>query len=141
MPNHIFPANDSSMVVTPTYHGEFLEFGNAADHDVVGAVLVQFNPDEAFTGQFAVVGRARYQPSGADDSPLPLMPIAYIAVNVDGAANLRTLTTAVITGPGIIEIPANGLSVGIQVSCSAGTCTLGLVRLGGTVNGNVPAEV
>mgnify|MGYP001612339619 CR=1 FL=1 len=135
----IFPANAADWLASPQYNNNILDLGNSGTWDAVGAVVVQFSPDVDFAGSFAVVGRVRYQSETTPQASF--IPVPYIAVNVDGAAVLRTLTTDVITGPGIIEIPANGLAAGLAVLCSAGSCRLSLVRLAGTVNGNVPAEV
>lgn len=135
----IFPANAADWTASEQYDNNILDLGNSGTWDAVGAVVVQFSPDNGFVGSFAVVGRARYQP---ELSPtVAFMPVPYVAVNVNGAAVLRTLTTDTITGPGIIEIPANGLSAGLAVLCSAGSCRLSIVRLSGTVNGNVPESV
>ena len=135
----IYPANAADWTASPQYDNNILDLGNSGTWDAVGAVVVQFSPDVDFEGSFAVMGRARYQPELA--TTVAFVPVPYIAVNVDGAAVLRTLTTDVITGPGIIEIPANGLAAGLAVLCSAGSCRLSIIRLAGTVNGNVPAEV
>lgn len=135
MAKSIFPiAGSSSHVVTPEYHGDFLEFGDATPRDETGVVTVQFNPDVDFVGEFGVVARRKRTPNdSATDAPF--LPVAYIAVNVNGASALRPLSLATITGPGLIEVPATGLSVGVLVSCTAGKCTLYLGRHAGTAVG------
>lgn len=117
-------------VVDATNDGDFGEFGAGAGASEVGLVAVQFNPDVDFVGSFSVVGRAMGQ--DAKDADVPFLPIPYVRVNVNGAASDRAIVSAAITGPGIIEIPANGQSVGLLIGCSAGTCTVFPIRLAGT---------
>ena len=131
MAKSIFPiAGSSSKVVTSEYHGDIIEFGDATPRDETGLVTVQFNPDVTFVGEFAVVARRKRTPNDSV-TDAPFLPVAYVAVNVDNVAVLRPLSVAVITGPGMIEIPATGLSVGVLVACSAGSCTLYLGRHAG----------
>ena len=131
MAKSIFPvAGSSSFTVTSEYDGDFIEFGDATPRDETGCVTIQFNPDVEFDGQFAVVARRKRTPNdSATDAPF--LPVAYIAVNVNGAASLRPLSVAVISAPGLIEVPATGLSVGLLVACTAGKCTLYLGRHAG----------
>lgn len=136
----IYPANAADWTASPEYDGLFLELGDATTYAQTGAVCVQFVPDVNFVGEFAVMGRPLNQPTTAADTGAPFVPVAYVAVNVNGAAVLRPYSTATITGPGIIEVPANGLSVGLLVSCTAGTCQLWMARLAGQIHGNLITE-
>ena len=130
MPKNIFPVvNEPTFVATPEYEGNIVEFGGPSEAEC-GVVTVQFDPDVDFVGSFAVVGRWRKQ--SAQSVGAPFLPIGYISVNLNGVAVDRSHSHAVIDGPGMIEVPANGLSVGVMVSCSAGSCTLYLNRLAGT---------
>lgn len=116
--------------IDSTNNGDFGEFGPGAGSSEAGLVTVQFNPDVNFVGSFGVVARAMGQ--DAKDANAPFLPIPYIRVNVNGAASDRAVVSDVVTGPGIIEIPANGQSVGLLVGCEAGTCTVFPIRLAGT---------
>lgn len=129
----IYPANAQDWTASAQYDGLFLELGGGPIFDQVGAVVVQFVPDVDFVGAFAVVGRPRDQSTSPSVAQAPFVPVPYIAVNTNGAAAERTLGSAPITQQGIIEVPANGLSVGLLVACTAGTCKLYMARLAGTV--------
>ena len=133
----IYPATAAEWTASQEYNGLFLEVGNASPLDRTGVVVIHFVPDVDFVGEFAVLGRPRNQPATAADTGAPFVPVGYIAVNVNGAAVDRRYSQATVTGPGIIEVPANGLSVGLLVACSAGKCDLYFARLTGATHGNL----
>lgn len=133
----IYPANAASWVASQEYHGLFLELGDATSYDRTGTITVFFVPSVDFVGEFAVMGRPREQPTTAADTGAPFVAVGYIAVNVNGVAVNRLYSTATITQQGIIEVPANGMSVGLLVSCTAGTCKLYFGRVEGSTTGNL----
>lgn len=141
MTKFIYPANATDWVASPEYDGLFLEVGNAAPQDHTGTVMIYFLPSVDYVGSFAVMGRPRGQSSSAADPGAPFLPVAYVAVNVDGAAVERLYSTALISAPGIIEVPAHGLSIGLLVSCTQGTCQLFFARLTGAAPGNLVTAV
>ena len=124
------PVNEPTFVATTEYDGDFVELGTGAADDEVGAVCIQFAPTIDFVGEFIVMGRNRKSP--AQSVTAPFLPIPYIRVNVANVASDRAISSATITTTGMIEVPANGLSVAVLMSCSAGSCTLYLTRLAGT---------
>ena len=137
----IYPANAADWMASDEYNGLFLEVGTPTLYDRTGTVMIYFRPSVDFTGSFAVMGRPRNQPTTADDIGAPFVPVGYIAVNVDGAAVDRLYSSATISGPGIIEVPAHGLSIGLLVACTAGTCQLWFARLEGATPGNLVEAV
>lgn len=111
-------------VVKPDDDGKIADMGPPSTGTIGGAYIIQFIPSEDFTGQFAVLGRVYGKPS-VEDGGAQFATIPYRAINTNGtAATSRDVVTAVITGPGIIEVPASGLSVGLLIACSAGSCTV-----------------
>lgn len=133
----IYPANAADWTASQEYNGLFLEVGTSGTTDRTGVVVIQFVPDVDFVGEFAVMARPRNQPTTAADTGAPFLPVGYIAINVNGAAVDRLYSSALVTGAGIIEVPANGLSVGLLVSCTGGTCDLHFARITGATHGNL----
>lgn len=98
------------------------DLGPAATSHGVGTFVIQFVPDGAWVGQIAVLGRCFGV--GAQDVDAQPMAIPYRRVNVAGAASDYAIVSDTITQPGIIQVPANGLSVILAVSCEAGSCAV-----------------
>lgn len=111
---------DRSYKVTTKDNGNFLFLGNAAEGQV-GAMCVQWVPDEQFTGALGVTSRIYGFPITDSGVPLGLVPVPYRRVNINGTASDYGFDTATLTGPSIINVPANGLAVALLVSCTAGT--------------------
>lgn len=104
----------------------FLELGPAGTSQQVSTMVVQFNPaDAGFTGSFIVVGRA--MGTAAQERNAPFEPIPYKVGSLNNVAQIDPTTLqgwpwslAAITGPAIIQIPANGMSIGLQFECTTG---------------------
>lgn len=106
--------------VTTNDNGKVLFFGGAADGRV-GTMFIQFVPNLQFQGQFAVVARPYGAPANTDGVAMVDYPFRRVSVN--GAASDRTITnnTATpLTSGFIIEVPANGVVLGLLTSCVAG---------------------
>lgn len=101
----------------------FLEIGPAGTTQLVSTMMVQLNPSEAWSGSLIPV--ARIMGAAANDVDTPFEPIPY---RVGSLANIAQITDglgwpwslAPLTGPAIIAIPANGLSIAFLVSRDAG---------------------
>ena len=96
------------------------DMGPAATSHGVGTMVIQFVMSENFVGSIAVLGRVFGV--AAQEADAMFGPIPYRRVQVNGAASDYTMVADAITQPGIIQIPANGLAIGLGVSCSAGSC-------------------
>ena len=106
--------------VTVKDHGEILSLGNAADGRV-GTMFVTFVPDGSFTGGFAPVARPYGKP--ANDNEVGWADYPFRRVNIAGIASDRTITTNTATPLSdafMIEVPANGVAIGLLTSCTAG---------------------
>lgn len=88
-----------------------LELGPAGTTQQVSTMTIQFVPDLAWNGEVVVVGRSLGQ--AAQDGNAPFVPIPYRRVSLDNAASDRALVSDPITGTATIEVPANGLSIGL----------------------------
>lgn len=107
--------------VTSADHGKILFFGNASDGRV-GTFVVQWVPDASFAGSFAVTGRVYGKP--ASDNGVPFDPIPYRRVTLANVASDRELVADTLTTPFLIEVPSNGIAVGLLCACTDGFGTL-----------------
>lgn len=112
---------DRNFAITPSVSGGIAILGNAADGEV-GTYFVQLVPQVGFVGSLDVLAR----PYGkyANDDGVAFVPVPYRRVNVNNLASDYAISTASITQPGIIQIPANGMSIGLMITCSAGQAEL-----------------
>ena len=127
MANTFFPL-DRSMLILPAQHGQIGDMGPAGTAQQVGTFTIQFQPSYDFVGDFGFVGYVANPPAAASLQPLP---ISYKTVAVNGAASDYSYSSALITGSTIVQVPSNGLSVGILVNCTGGSCWIVLQRLDG----------
>ena len=102
----------------------FLELGPAGTTQQVSTMMVQFNPSD-FTGSFIVVGRMLGVT--AQEKNIPFEPIPYRVGSLNNEAQIDPTTLqgwpwsiAAISGPAIISIPANGMSVALQFEATGG---------------------
>ncbi len=115
------------MVAKPEHDGTILDLGpGTATSKSVGTVTVQFTPGETWDGVFAVVGQ-NVNGNTAD----AFIPIPYRRINVNGASSDYAITTDPITQSGMIQIPSNGMRVGLLVGVNAGSCGLLVSRMDG----------
>lgn len=104
--------------VNSTDNGKILFLGSASDGRV-GTMMITFVPDIAWTGSFAVVARPYGKP--ASDNGVGFQPIPYRRVTLNNVASDRTIVSDILTQPFIIEVPANGLAIGLLTSTLSGT--------------------
>ena len=133
MTNNVYPvAIDQSVTVTTEFDGDFIEFGAGSANATVGMLSLTFAPDIDWDGQFVVMART------AGQKPLeagaPFLPVSYKRLNVNGAVADRGYTADAITSAGMIEVPANGVSIAVLTSCAAGSCKVFIARCSGTMN-------
>ena len=107
--------------VTTDDHGQILFLGNASDGRA-GTFVVQFVPDGSFQGGFSVVARVYGKP--ASDAGVGFSPIPYRRVVLSGVASDRALVADPLTTQFLIEVPANGIVVGLLASVQQGFGTL-----------------
>jgi hypothetical protein len=106
--------------VTVNDNGKILFFGNASDGRT-GTWFLQFVPNLLFVGQFSVVARPYGSPASNDGVAMQDYPFRRVVLN--GVASDRTITNNTATplsGGFAIEVPSNGVALGLLVSCTAG---------------------
>ena len=113
---------DRDYRITATDNGNFLILGNSSGTDAVGGWHIQLNPDNASDVSIAVV--ARTMGKNPSDQSVPFEPIPYRRVSLNNVASDYTLVSALLNGPCLIQVPANGLSVALLVSMTVGNCML-----------------
>lgn len=117
------PISSRKHTITAADNGLFLELGPGATAQSVGVFTLQFNPDTDYDGSVVVMGRV-FGPAAADAN-VPPLPISYRALTVNNvAADFSVVSAAAITGPTMIQVPSNGVSIGLLVAVTAGSCTL-----------------
>jgi hypothetical protein len=123
----IFPVSATpKFVATTGVHGLIGVFGNTSDEDGNGAMQFTFSPDVDFIaagGAIVVMGRT--MGISTTDTTVPFMPIPYKRVTVNNVASDYAVSSATITGPGLIHVPANGMAIGLLFSIPNGTVTIG----------------
>lgn len=123
----IVPFLGTRSTVKTEQDGKILDLGpGTATSKSVGTVTVQFTPSLDWDGSFSVMGQS-VNANTAD----PFIPIPYRPINVNGAASTYVLSSDPITGSGIIQIPSNGMRVGLLVGVNGGTCGLLVSRMDG----------
>jgi hypothetical protein len=119
--NGIFAVSGQRIQLTTANNGGTAVFGNTSTENPFGTWTFQFIPDGSFAGGFAIMGRAARWPT--TDAVVPWMPIPYRRVVLANVAQDYTIVIATLNGtPDIIAVPANGIAVGLQINCTAGTC-------------------
>lgn len=113
-----YPLN-RDYTVSAQDHGNTLVLGNTSLGDQAGAWLIEFSPGPGWTGGFQVVGRAMTPVADADN--LAFLPVPYRKINIGGTASDYSFDTAQQAGLFVIQVPASGMSIGLLVSCTAGT--------------------
>lgn len=111
----------------------YLEIGPAGTTQQTSTMMIQFNPNDQFAGNFAVLGKMLGQ--AAQDRNMPFVPIPYRVgslnniAQIDANGNGWPWSTALIAGPAVIRVPAAGLSVILLIGLDAGQmdiCSWGL---------------
>lgn len=110
-------STDRRYKITTVDNGNYKILGNVSD-STGGAWRVQFAPDASFVGSLLVTARASGDDAVSD--AVGFGTIAYRRVQLGGLASDYTLVTTTLTTDAIILVPANGLSVAIAVTCTAG---------------------
>jgi len=99
----------------------FLEIGPAGTTKSVSTFAVQFSPSVGFDGLFVVEGHV--MGTAADGVNAPFGPIPYRRVMLNNVAQLYEIVTDAISTSALIQIPANGLSVALQMTApTVGFC-------------------
>lgn len=119
--------SNRAFVITPDDHGNIGELGPSSTGGV-GTIVIQFAPRLGFVGSFAILGKAY----GSAAVNAPFLPLPYRRVNVANSASDYTMVSDVVADTGIIQVPANGLSVGLLIACTAGQCDVYVWDLDGS---------
>lgn len=102
--------------------GDILELGPAAVQSAVGTWSLGFNASVDFVGSLTIQGKT--YGTAALNTGAPFMNIPYRRVSLANVAQAYEMVSDPIVGAALILVPANGLSVGILVACSAGQCVV-----------------
>lgn len=119
--------------ITPQVHGSIGVLGNAFDGGAPGFISVQIATSADFAGSFQVVGSAGTK--DASDTDLPFVQVPYTRIYVDNAVADYGLVTDDIVGNALIQIPANGIKVGLVIACTAGSAWVAPLAVAG--NGTI----
>lgn len=114
--------------VTTADNGNTLVLGDASD-SVVGTYLLHFVNDNTFTGTLIVSGRARGKDAGMD--AIAFVPLSYLGGFVNAAVGTQAYASTTLTTTSLVWVPATGITVGLVVTCTAGSGTLYVQRLDG----------
>lgn len=119
MPSIVKAASSRSYLITPNDNGLILDFGPGASSSTVGTFVFQFNPDA--TSDYTVLLMGRAFGAAAVAAGVPFVPIPYHRVTINNVAQDYAMSAAVISGPSLIQVPANW-DVGLYVSTTVGSC-------------------
>ena len=135
----IFPL-DRNFKITTDANGAIAELGAAGVMQQVGTFGLQFVPSQDFQGFVAIVARMPELSNTTSVPDAPFMAYPYRAAYLNGAVpavpfgfvlDAATNLPPTITGPSMIQVPSNGFSVGLLISCTAGSMWVYLARLNG----------
>ena len=102
----------------------YLELGPPGTTQTDGVMVIEFNPDLNFAGNFVVLGKILGQAALEKDTPF--VPIPYRVGNLNGVAQVDTngngwpWSTAPISGAAVIRVPGGGLSIILEIGLDAG---------------------
>lgn len=115
-------------------NGDFLEIGPAGTSMTGGVLAIQFVPDGAFSGTITLMGKVFG--TAAKEANDQFMPIMYRPITINNvAADFTVPVATAITGPSTINVPSNGVSIALLVTCNAGTCQVVSWNLQGAFQG------
>lgn len=115
----IFPADGRPFRVLPAQSGNILAYGNTSDVNPSGCWTFQFVANELSDAEFAVMGRSNRISTA--DTTVPWLPVPYRRVTINNVASDYALVSAVIApGATLIQVPANGMSIGLMPSITTG---------------------
>lgn len=114
---------------TATDNGSIIEIGPPVTQGV-GTIMLQFSPSMDWNGQLTVMGKILGQDAQAKGAPF--VPVPYRSVDQGNFAAAYDMISNAIADTGIIQVPANGLSIGFLVACSAGFMDVFVYRLDGS---------
>lgn len=124
------PSSNRYRRITSANTGDTLVLGNAGTPSSTAVWSIQFNPSVDFVGTFYILGHVRTlgqpetitSPSGG--SVTPFLTIPYRRVVMNGVASDWGIVSDPIVGASIIQVPSNGMSIGVSVACTAGSCDM-----------------
>lgn len=100
----------------------YIELGVAGTNELTSTMIVQFTPDQNFSGNFVVMGRTLG--TAADLASVPFVPVPYRLISLNDVAQTYQMVSTAIAGNALIQIPANGLSIVLMNGLDAGTMQL-----------------
>lgn len=124
------PSSNRFRRVTVADNSNTLVLGNAGTPSSTAVWEIQFNPSLDFDGVFYLLGHVRQlatpstQTSPSGGSVTPYLQIPYRRINMNGVPQDWAIVNDAIVGASIIQVPSNGMSIGVTVVCSRGTCDI-----------------
>lgn len=119
----ITPQMDRDYKITPADNGNILDYGSAAAGTTVGVWGFDFVPDPSFVGSIQIVARGNTPGVGNNGvgfaGPVPFRAI-YLNNSPLTASTAYGMSVATITDRSLVNVPCNGLDVGVLVACTAG---------------------
>lgn len=116
------PISSRIYTITAADNGLILDLGPAATQSNVGTFTLQFQPD--ITSDFQAIVMGVIYGHASNNANVAFVPVPYRRISLADVASDYALVKDPITGAALIQVPANGLSVGLLVACTKGTCTL-----------------
>lgn len=115
-------------------NGDFLEIGPAGTSSTGGVMAIQLIPDQNFVGSVVIHGKI--MGTAARDANVQFMPVMYRPITLNNVAADFTIPIATaVPGNSTINVPSNGVSIALLVTCSAGTCQVVSWNLQGAFQG------
>jgi hypothetical protein len=118
---------------TSDANGLFLLGNTDPDNALVGGYVIDFRMDQLWSGTIALTGRSGVHRAGFDDiAGLGNWPFRAFYLNgVPWDGSMLSGSAALITATSAIIVPAPGITIGMVVGCSAGSCQMYYVPVTG----------
>lgn len=112
-----------AFTITPASDGKVFGLGDTPDQFSTGGFALDFVPDGEFAGTITILGRHTDQDAVSANVQMVPYPFRAFYLN-DAIADITVMQISgtPITGRSDLLIPASGHRIGIQISCSQGTC-------------------
>lgn len=113
--------------------GLFMLGNTDPDNMRVGAYAIDFRMSQNWSGSIAILGRNGVHKAGVDDialiGPWPFRAFYFNGQPWDGSMVAMNTALAsgnqpIITSTSSIVVPAYGDTIGMEVNCTAGSCTM-----------------
>lgn len=120
-------------------NGLFMLGNTDPDNMRVGAYAIEFRMSQGWAGSIAILARNGVHKAGVDDiallGPWPFRAFYFNGQPWDGSMlSLASTPQPIITATSSILVPGYGQTIGLEVTCTAGSCTMYYLPLFGQSN-------